>query len=111
VAKKLYPEGIDIPGDFNANIKATKTLLDQRKPLFEAGIKSGNIYSRIDILVPSGNDEWDIIEVKSATGVKDLYLDEVSFEKYCCETSGLKINKCFVAYVNNAYVKHGEIKV
>jgi hypothetical protein len=52
-AKKLFPGGIDIPhDDFMGNVAATKQLLAENKPLFEAGILSGRIYCRVDILNP-----------------------------------------------------------
>ena len=110
LAKKLFPGGIDVPaGDFMGNIALTKSLIQKRKPLFEAGILSGKIYSRVDILNPVNDDEWDIIEVKSSTSVKDVNLHDVSFQKLCWENSGLKIRKCFLAYINNQYVRNGEI--
>jgi len=110
LAKKLYPDGIDIPSDnFMGNINRTKELLNQRKPLFEAGVMVGNLFSRTDILNPVNEDEWDIIEVKSSTEIKDINLHDVSFQKLCWEESGLKVRKCFLAYINNKYVKNGEI--
>ncbi len=109
-SKQLFPGGIDIPqGDFMGNIFKTKELLTERKPLFEAGILAGKIYSRVDILNPVNEDEWDIIEVKSSTSVKDVHINDVSFQKYCSERFGLKIRKCFLALINSGYVKNGEI--
>jgi hypothetical protein len=110
LAKKLYPEGTDVPADdFTGNISMTKELLQQRRPLFEAGVLSGQIYSRADILNPVNEDEWDIIEVKSSTSVKDINYHDVSFQKLCWEDTGLKIRKCFLACINNQYVKNGEV--
>lgn len=110
LAKKLYPGGMDVPaGDFMGNIAMTRELLRQRRPLFEAGVLSGRIYSRADILNPVNNNEWDIIEVKSATSVKEVNYDDVSFQKLCWEDGGLKIRKCFLACINNQYVRNGEI--
>ncbi len=110
MAKKLYPGGIDVPTeDFMGNIAMTKELLQQRKPLFEAGVLSGQIYSRADIVNPVNEDEWDIIEVKSSTSVKEVNLQDVAFQKLCWEDSGVKIHKCFLACINNQYVRNGEI--
>jgi len=110
LARRLFPGGIDIPtDDFTGNINQTKELLEQRKPLFEAGILAEGIYSRVDILNPSNENSWDLIEVKSTTSVKDVHLDDVSFQKYCCEKLGLKIEKSFLMHINNQYVKEGEI--
>jgi hypothetical protein len=109
-AKKFFPSGIDIPtDDFMDNIRKTEQLLQGRNPLFEAGLLSEGIYSRIDILNPVNEDEWDIIEVKSSTSVKDVHFDDVSFQKYCCEKLGLKIKKCLLMHLDNQYVKYGEI--
>ena len=110
LAKKLFPGGIDVPNeDFMGNIAMTKELLQQRRPLFEASVLSGRIYSRADVLNPVNEDEWDIIEVKSSTSVKDVNLHDVSFQKLCWEEAELKIRKCFLAYINNQYVRNGEI--
>jgi len=110
LAKKLFPKGIDIPTeDFMGNITKTKEFIAQGKLLFGAGILYNRIYSRLDILIPTEDDDWDIIEVKSSTKVKLEHLDDVSFQRYCCEKSGLKIRKCFIMHVNNEYIKHGEI--
>jgi len=110
LAKKLYPEGIDVPaGDFMSNIAATKKLINERKLLFEAGILAGRIYSRVDILRPVDEDQWDIIEVKSSTSVKDVNIQDVAFQRHCCESQGLPINHCYLAYINNQYIRDGEI--
>jgi len=110
LARKLFPVGLDVPTeDFMGNIAKTKDLVQQRRPLFEAGVLSDKIYSRVDILNPVNEDEWDIIEVKSSTSVKEVNLHDVSFQKLCWEDSGLKIRKCFLAYINNQYVRNGEI--
>src|SRR3989338_8167760 len=58
LAKKVYPNGIDIEAeDFNENLRKTQELLPKRKPLFEAAIKNETIYSRADILLPVNQKE------------------------------------------------------
>jgi len=111
LAKKLFPKGIDISTeDFKENIKQTQELIKERKVLFEPSFLTDNLYSRGDILVPVGEDEWDIIEVKSGTKVKDLNIHDVSFQKYVYEKAGLKIRKCFLMHLNSEYVKMGVIE-
>ncbi|MFC1988967.1 DUF2779 domain-containing protein [Chloroflexota bacterium] len=110
LAKRLFPDGIDIPTeDFMGNISTTRELLKERKPLFEAGILAGKLYSRVDILSPAGEEGWDIVEVKSSTSVKDVHINDVAFQRYCCNQSGLNIRKCYLALINNRYVKDREI--
>lgn len=110
LAKKLYSDSVDIPTDnFTRNIRQTRELLQQRKTLFEAGIAIGNLYARVDILKPINDGEWDIIEVKSSTSVKDINIHDASFQRYCCKQYGLEIRNCFLVHINNKYVRHGII--
>jgi len=109
IAKTLFPKGIDIPEHpFKTNLKKTQELLPKRKILFEAAIPYENIYSRADILIPVNKDEWDIIEVKAGTKVKNINLHDVSFQKFCYEKAGLKIRKCFIMHANKEYIKKGK---
>ncbi len=110
LARKLFPEGIDVHHDDNStNLRLTKAFLSQRKPLFEAGIQHGRMYVRVDILQPFGEDAWEIIEVKSSTSVKDEHIEDVAFQNYCLSMSGLNIKRCSVMHINREYVRQGEI--
>lgn len=116
LATEWFADGVNVPtNDFIGNLDITQELLKKRKVLFEAGFKSklqkGDIYSRVDILVPVENDMWDIVEVKSGTSVKDENIDDVSFQRFCLEQTGLKIRNCFLMHINNQYVKDGEVDV
>jgi len=114
LSKKLFPKGIEVKGQLNheLNDKESRELLKKRKPLFEAGFihKNGKCYARADVLVPVNKDEWDIYEVKSSTEVKEDYIRDISFQKYCYESAGLKIRNCFVVHINNQYVRQEEIE-
>jgi hypothetical protein len=110
LAKTLYPEGIDIPyNDFNDSIEQTKKLLSLRKPLFEAGILADKYYSRVDILQPALNGAWNIIEVKSSTGLSDVHYDDVAFQRYCLEKAGIKASRCYLMHINNQYIRNGDL--
>jgi hypothetical protein len=110
LARRLFPDGINIPSEnFKLNLDLTRRNLSAGKPLFEAGFMVNNLFSRLDILKPSFRNSWTIIEVKSSTSVKDENYQDVSFQKYCAEKSGLIISKCYLAFINNQYVKKGEI--
>ncbi|MBN1409398.1 MAG: DUF2779 domain-containing protein [Spirochaetales bacterium] len=111
LSKTLFASGIDIPhDDFEANIRLTKEKLASRKPLFQAGFLADNLFARTDILNPSQNGKWDLIEVKSSTTVKDIHTHDVAFQKTCCELSGIRINRCFIMHVNTAYIREGGLK-
>lgn len=87
----------------------SKGALSQRKPLFEAAFKSGNAYARADILNPVGKNDWEIIEVKSSTGVKDVNLHDLALQRYAYDGAELSITKCFILHINNEYVRKGEV--
>ena len=112
LAKSLYPGGIEVaPGTFAIPevLRASQEAAHRRKPLFEAGFAHGNAYARVDILNPVGKDQWDLIEVKSSTQVKEINLHDVAFQRYTYEGAGFRIRKCFLVCINNEYVRKGEI--
>ena len=110
LAQKLFPGGILLQSeDFGKNLKETKASLILRKPLFEAGFSANRLYCRVDVLNPSGDDTWDIVEVKSTNSVKEEQLEDVAFQRHTCQTAGLKIDRCFIMHLNGDYVRHGEL--
>jgi hypothetical protein len=112
-AKELFPGGLEIKTEhyeIDKNIKESQKALTFRKPLFEAGFGYKNAYARVDILCPVGKDAWDIIEVKSSTEVKEVNYDDVALQRYVYEGAGLKINKCWIYYINTKYIRQGKIE-
>lgn len=111
LATRVFPKGQNIPDDdFMENLRNTKKLISKRIPLFEPAFMVDGLYSRADVLVPVSKDKWDIIEVKSATKVKDMNLHDVAFQKYIYEKAGLNIRKCFLMHINNEYCFDGQIE-
>jgi len=113
LAKQLYPDGIEI--DWNLGFKQvcekSHELLPKRKPLFEPGYIYNHCFTRADILLPVGDNQWDIIEVKSSTGAKDEHIKDLAFQHYVYSGNNIKIRKMFIMHVNNHYIKNGEIDV
>ena len=112
LAQKLFPCGEEVAwndGDFQGTLSQTQELIKKRNPVYEASFSANSAYARADILLPVGRSAWDIIEVKSSTGVKDINISDVAFQKYCYESTGLKISKCHLMHVNNEYVRQGEL--
>lgn len=109
LAKKLYPKGIDIPLDNSS--KKTEDALKKRIPIFEATFTHNYAYCKTDILIPVNKDEWDIIEVKSSTEVKDEHIEDAAFQLYVLKGYGLNIRKVHIMVINNEYVRKGEINV
>ena len=112
LAKKMFPEGIEIGAgvlDLAETIRLTQAALKLRKPLFEAAFSAGGGYCRTDILRPAPQDAWDIIEVKSTTSVKEVHVEDLAFQKWVLTNAGLKIRSCYLMHINSEFVRQGEI--
>ena len=108
LAQKVFPEGVDSEGeDYSESIKKTEENLLARKIMFEPSLEVDSLYSRADILVPVDEDEWDIVEVKSGTKVRDINIEDLAFQKYVYEKKGLKIRNCYLMHVDKTYIKEG----
>ncbi len=115
-AMKYFEGGAEVTlpyWDIQGAISATEQYIqDGKKIIFEATAKHpvNGCYSRIDILKRvEGSDEWDMIEVKSSTGVKDYHLDDVGFQYHVFCNAGYKIRKCFMMLIDKSYVRQGPI--
>jgi len=110
-----YKDGVDCEaegGDIFKSIEKTKEILNSgKKVLIQPSFSDGDLFCRNDLLVfDKVSKKWDLIEVKSTTKVdEDLHITDVAFQKICLENCGLKINKTYLYFVNNEYVRKGEI--
>jgi hypothetical protein len=112
LAKKLYPDGITIDWDnlgWDRAIELSRNILPDRKPVFEAGFQYQNLFARADILKPVSNNQWDLIEVKSSTSVKEEHLHDMAFQKYVYENAGIHVRYCFLLYINKEYTRQGDL--
>lgn len=109
VAHQLYPDGLLLnynPSPY-AHAKVSHAALRERRPLFEAGFLHGRAYAIADILVPGPGEGWELIEVKSSTAPKEEHYLDLSFQAWIYSGAGLKIDKIFLLYLNNSYLRRG----
>jgi Domain of unknown function(DUF2779) len=112
LAKRMFPNGIEIdtdPTDFEGAIQLTQKSLLARRPIFEATLSANGGFARVDILIPVGENEWDLIEVKSTTSLKDVHIPDVSFQAWVFTEAGIDIRRCYLCHINNQFVRHGAI--
>jgi hypothetical protein len=112
LATTLFPGGIKIGwGEgFEAAIEQSKRALQERRPIYEASFGYGRAFARADILDPVENGQWDLIEVKSTTSVKEEHLQDVAFQRYIYEGAGIPIRACRVMHIDNTYVRLGDLQ-
>ena len=96
LAKQLYPDGVEVGEnviDLDETLRLTTEALKLRRPLFEAAFAANGGYCRVDVLVPVRRDEWDIIEVKSTTSVKEVHLHDLAFQSWVLASAGLRVSQ------------------
>jgi len=112
LATRLYPEGILIEEDYLHHAKAVQTTLkvmqDQGvRSIYEAAFIYDDVRIRVDILERLDDGQWNLIEVKSSTSVKDVHLPDVAIQYYVLQGLGLSINRVLLLLINNKYVYDG----
>lgn len=111
VARKILGEDINIPfnEDLTQMIKDTEEVMKQEKVIItEASFSYENNFCSVDILKKEGNT-YEIYEVKSSTELKDVYVDDASYQYFVLTSLGLKVEKCYVVILNNRYVRKGKL--
>lgn len=108
VARYLFGNHIEINNNDNKNemIKDTLYTIESYKDIIitEASFAYQNNFCSVDILIKN-NDNYEIYEVKSGTELKDNYINDASYQYYILNKLGYKIDKCYLVYINNSYVR------
>jgi hypothetical protein len=112
LATQLYPGGVLIEEDHLHHKEAVQSTLAAMKDpsvaaIYEAAFISDGVRIRVDILERLNDGAWNLIEVKSATSVKDLYLPDVAVQYHVLKGSGLNILTAAILHLNNQYVYDG----
>lgn len=98
---------LDIP----SMLKNTKKYIIEGKiNICEAAFTKNGCYCAVDIL-HKDEDGYEIYEVKSSTDIKDVYLWDVAYQRWILEQSGLKITGTYLVFIDNTYVREGEIDI
>jgi hypothetical protein len=84
---------------FNEHLRISREWLARRIPLFEvAYMSNNNLYARPDILMPVGNDAWNIIEVKCNTEIHEVNVRDIAYQRNVLSAAGLKINRSILMH-------------
>ncbi|MFI5237963.1 MAG: DUF2779 domain-containing protein, partial [Ignavibacteriales bacterium] len=115
LARKLFPGGeVAAKGDppaYDKALKKTSELINSgAKVIYEAAFMFNEVLSIADIIVKE-NNEWSIYEVKSSTSISDTYLNDAALQQYVISNSGIKIKDFSIIYINNQYVRKGELNL
>lgn len=77
---------------------------------FQHKFQTETLYVKSDVVVTDKQTgEVDIYEIKGASSVKDEHYDDVAFQKFVAEKSGVSVRNCYVITMNSEYVRRGDI--
>jgi len=109
-AHLLFPGGVEVteePWEHVEAVARTRALMaDADVPaIFEAAIEHDGIRTRVDVLerLPAG--AWGLREVKSSSGLKDHYIDDIAIQTYVLRGAGVSLASTELLHVNTAYVR------
>jgi hypothetical protein len=112
LATGLFPGGVLIEEDHLHHAEAVQSTLGAMNnpdipAIFEAAFIHDDVRIRVDILERLQNGGWNLIEVKSATSVKDVYHFDVGVQYGVLKGSGLSVVRAGILHLNSQYVYDG----
>jgi len=112
LARDLYAGGVLVDSDHfhhsEAVARTTELLSDSTVPaIFEAGFRYDDIRIRADILARAGDGAFDLLEVKSTTGVKEAHLTDAAVQLYVLTGCGISAGRTCLVHLNKEYVYQG----
>ena len=115
LAQELFPYGVDAsPENHIKMVESVGKTLDfisqGQTIIYEATFLYDDVLAALDILV-NDEDGWKAYEVKSSTKVSDTYVKDAAIQYYTIKNSGLDLKDISIVYINNQYVKNGEIDI
>ena len=115
LACKLFPGGIDCTPesyfDFQKAVVKTQECINAGEEIiYEAAFQFDGVLAALDMLVKT-EEGWKAYEVKSSTKVSDTYRMDGTLQYYVITNSGIPLVDINIVYINNKYVKNGEVDV
>ena len=113
IAKDLFENRIDI--EFNSDLQKmiddTKNALNNKNIVVtEASFNYENNFCSVDILVKNDSD-FLVYEVKSSTEVKDIYIEDLTYQVYILKSLGYHVKSANIVYINGGYTRCGELNL
>ena len=102
---------INYNDDYGKMISDTKKeLINKPNVICEASFTFDGNFCSVDIL-KNDIDGVIIYEVKSSTHLKDIYIDDISYQTWVLKKLGLNVKKSYVVYVNSNYIREKDFDI
>jgi len=104
LATEEFPDGVLIEADYlniPEAIKQTKEALENFVDvIFEGCFVFEDVLVRPDIILRNDLGNWNMIEVKSSTGVKEVNIHDVTVQTWVLQGCGLDVKQVFLKHIN-----------
>ena len=115
LAQTLFPNGVDAspssPRAYAKAVQHTKELIDSgTNVIYEAAFMYNEVLIYADIIVKH-RGKWKVYEVKSSTSISETNVTDISVQYYVMSNAGINISDISVIYINNKYVRQGELYI
>ena len=112
LARERFADGVLVEEQYFERRQAERTtqrlLADETIPaLYEPAFSFEGVHTRVDILKRAEGSQFDLIEVKSSTGLKDVHVQDVAIQTHVLEGCGLPIRRTYLMRIDNNYVYQG----
>jgi hypothetical protein len=85
--------------------------LQSDAPIFEASFAAKGGLVLADVMLPEGDKRrrsWRMVEVKSATSVKDYHREDAAVQAYVAQAAGVALSAISIAHIDNSWVYQGD---
>ena len=112
LACRRYPDGHLIAHDHKhvpEALEETRRVIDAgaAPALFEAAFQHEHVLVRADVLERLSDGGWRLVEVKSTTNIKDVFVLDVAVQLWVLRGAGLDVREAGVLTLNRDYVYDG----
>ena len=109
LARRRFPGGTLVEEEYFEHSQAVQTteelLLDPSVPaLYEAAFTSDGVRTRVDVLSRVNDLEFDLIEVRSSTRVRDEHIQDVAIQAHVVEGSGVTIRRAYLMHIDSTHM-------
>lgn len=93
---------------YEAVFEQSRSALNQRRPLFEAGYRAGFVFAFVDLLLPDERGSgWRLVEVKSSASVKPYHRDDLAVQVHVLQSACVPLSGAAVACIDSSWVYPG----
>jgi len=112
LARERFPGGRLIEEEYfrhdDALAATSEVIGDGSVPaVYEAAFTFDGIRVRVDILERRRGGTFDLVEVKSSTGVHEQHIPDVATQLYVVEGAGIRVRRAYLLHIDSSYVYEG----